>query len=115
MSPLHALVVGTADVSFRPVVEPTPPLLTPRDTDALIAAPYERSRSVTMVLVIVHSRLPTADITPAKSVGNRPQPPGRGAVRDDPDHTAHPGWNALVALARLLGRRAAQQHLSQGD
>jgi hypothetical protein len=65
--------------------------------------------------VIVHSRLPPAEITPAQSDTNRPQLPGCEAVRGDPDQVSHPGWNALVALARLLARRAAQQHMSQGN
>jgi hypothetical protein len=63
--------------------------------------------------VIVHSRLPPAEIAPAKSDSNRPQLPDGEAVLGAPDRTSHPGWNALVALARLLGRHAARDHMAQ--
>jgi hypothetical protein len=66
-------------------------------------------------VIIVHIRLTHAEVTPAKSGTNRPQRPRPEAAPSDPDHASHSGWDALVALVRLLARRAAQQHMLQGD
>ena len=51
---------------------------------------------------------------------DRAAPSGAGAraaaaKRDRTDAESGPGWDALVALAKLLGRRAAEEHLSHGD
>jgi hypothetical protein len=35
--------------------------------------------------------------------------------RDRNDTDRPPGWDALVALARLLGRQAARDHMAEGD
>jgi hypothetical protein len=63
----------------------------------------------------VHIRLPPAELTPAKSGNDRPKLPRPDAAHGHPDPASHPGWDALVAVALLLGRHEAQQQISEGD